>query len=379
MRKVCVVIANRAEYSRLKSILTEITNNNNLDLILIVTSSLLLEEYGKTIDVIKGDGFNVDAIARTVVSGGDLLAMVKSVGLCCLELPSLYEFFKPDIIIVGFDRFDSFGAAIAASLMNIPLAHIQGGELTGTIDESIRHAMTKLSHIHFTATQKSTDRIIQMGENPARVFNVGCPSIDIIKSIDIGSKNELCAKYNLNRDQPFIIWIQHPVTTEFGFARSQIIASFEAIQELHIQTIGIYPNVDAGSKDIITEIEKIKANKKNKTIQFSHHIPFEDFIKLLAHCNCIVGNSSSGIRESCYFGIPSVNIGTRQSGRECGINVINVENNKDKIRNTISQCLDHGKYDPQYIYGTGETAEKIAKILEQIDLDGILHKKFFEI
>jgi len=378
MRKICVVIANRAEYSRLKSVLKEITNNTSLELILIVTSSLLLEEYGKTIDSIKNDGFHVDAVARTVVSGGDLPAMVKSVGLCCLELPTLYEFFKPDIIIVGFDRFDSFGAAIAASLMNIPLAHIQGGELTGTIDENLRHAMTKLSHIHFPATQKSAERIIRMGENPERVFNVGCPSVDIIKSVVIGSKKELCNKYNLNPDQPFIIWIQHPVTTEFEFTHSQVIESLEAILELDIQTIGIYPNIDAGSKDIINEIEKIKANKKNKKIQFYHHIPFEDFIILLAHSDCIVGNSSSGIRESCYFGIPSVNIGTRQNRRECGSNVITIGNNKEEIRNTISKCLDHGRYKPEYIYGTGKAAEKIVKVLDEIDLEGIIHKEFFE-
>jgi UDP-hydrolysing UDP-N-acetyl-D-glucosamine 2-epimerase len=378
MRKICVVIANRAEYSRLKSILKSIHENKNFKLILIGTSSLLLEEYGKTIDSIKNDGFHVDAIARTLISGGDPVAMTKSVGLCCLELPTLYEMYKPDIVIVGFDRFDSFGAAITAALMNIPLAHIQGGELTGTIDESIRHAMTKLAHIHFPATQKSAERIIRMGENPDRVFNVGCPSVDIIKDVTIGSRTDLCNKYHLDPKQPFIIWIQHPVTTEFSSTQSHIIESLNAITELNIQTIGIYPNPDAGTNEIIKVIEKIKASNDNKKIQFHRHIDFEDFIRLLAHCDCIVGNSSSGMRESCYFGTPTVNIGTRQNRRECGSNVLNVGNDRKAIMDGITKSLKHGRYEREFIYGTGDTGEKIVRILEDIRLDGIVHKYFFE-
>ncbi len=378
MRKICVVIANRAEYSRLKSILKAIQENKELQLILIGTSALILEEYGKTIDSIMMDGFKVDAIARTMISGGDPASMAKSVGLCCLELPSLYEIFKPDIIIVGFDRYDSFGAAITAALMNIPLAHIQGGELTGTIDESIRHAMTKLAHLHFPSTQKSAERIIRMGENPRHVFNVGCPSVDIIKTVDIGSREELYKKYNLDPRQQFIIWIQHPVTTEFSRTRSHIIESLQAITELNVQTLGIYPNPDAGTIEISQEIEKIKSTKKDSKIQFYRHIVFEEFIRLLAHCDCIVGNSSSGIRESCYFGTPAVNIGTRQNRRESGSNVINVGNHKKEIRDAIEKSLNHGRYDRQFIYGTGESGDKIVKILGEIDLNGIVHKSFFE-
>jgi len=217
-----------------------------------------------------------------------------------------------------------------------------------------------------------------MGENPDNVFNVGCPSVDIIKTVDIGSKMDLCKKYNLDPYQPFIIWIQHPVTTEFSYTQFHIIESLKAITELKVQTIGIYPNPDAGTNEITRVIEKIKANGTNSKIQFHRHIEFESFIKLLGHCDCIVGNSSSGIRESCYFGTPTVNIGTRQNQRESGNNVIHVGNDKKEIMAAIVKSLKHGRYKPQFIYGTGDTGKKIVKILEEIDLNGIVHKRFFE-
>ncbi|MCK4816082.1 UDP-N-acetylglucosamine 2-epimerase (hydrolyzing), partial [bacterium] len=191
MRKICVVTGNRSEYSRLKSVMKAIKEHPDLELILIVTASHLLDDFGKTIRVIKGDGFKIDSVARTVAAGEDLISMAKSVGLCTLELPTLFDLYQPDVVLIVGDRFDALGAAISAAMMNIPLAHIQGGEVTGTIDESTRHSITKFAHIHFPATAKSAERLIKMGERPDMVFNVGCPSVDIILSIDIDSREEV--------------------------------------------------------------------------------------------------------------------------------------------------------------------------------------------
>lgn len=376
MRKICVVTGNRSEYSRLKSVMKAIREHSDLELILIVTASHLLDDFGKTVEVIKRDGFKIDSVARTVAAGEDLISMAKSVGLCTLELPTLFDLYQPDIVLIVGDRFDALGAAISAALMNIPLAHIQGGEVTGTIDESVRHSITKFAHIHFPATAKSAARIIKMGERPDLVFNVGCPSVDIILSINIDSREEVCRKFNLNPDEPFLIMAQHPVTTEYGFARQQIRETLKAISELKIQTIMLYPNVDAGSKDIVREIRMFDADGKLDHVQDYKHIPFEDYIELIAHSCCIVGNSSSGIRESCYFGTPAVNIGTRQNGRERGKNVVDVGYDEDQIKKAILKCISHGKYNPpEYIYGDGNAGRKISEILYKIELNNIIQKR----
>ena len=376
MRRICVVTGNRCEYSRLKSVMKAIDDHPNLELILIVTASHLLDDFGKTVEVIKMDGFKVDSIARTVAAGEDLVSMAKSVGLCALELPTLFDLYAPDILLIVGDRYDALGAAISAALMNIVIAHIQGGEITGTIDESIRHAITKFAHIHFPATAKSAERIIRMGERPDMVFNVGCPSVDIILSVDIGPRQEVCKRFNLDPEEPFLIMIQHPVTTEYEFARQQIRETLSAIAELKIQTIMLYPNVDAGSKDMVREIRMFDmAGKLNHLYKYKH-IPFEDYTRLLAHSSCIIGNSSSGIRESCYFGTPAVNIGTRQNKRERGTNVIDVDYDREQIREAISECIKHGKYNPpEYVYGKGNAGKEIANILSTIELKNIIQKE----
>jgi UDP-hydrolysing UDP-N-acetyl-D-glucosamine 2-epimerase len=374
IRKICVVTGNRAEYSKLKPVMGAIKRHPKLELILIVTASHLLDDFGMTIDVIKKDGFKISAIARTVAAGEDLGSMVKSVGLCALEMPTLFDFYKPDVVLITGDRFDILGVAISATFMNIPVAHMEGGEVTGSVDESVRHAITKLSHIHFPATKKSAERIIKMGEKSELVFNVGCPASDVILS-QKKSKNIIYKKYNLDKNKPFLIVVQHPVTTEYDYCKQQIRETLGAISELKIKTIMLYPNVDAGSKDMVKEMRLFGLANKIEQINFYKHILFEDYIALLANADCVVGNSSSFIREACYFGTPVVNIGTRQNGREKGKNVINVKYDKDEIKKAVTKSIRHGKYPPQYIYGRGNSAQKIVKILHSIELKNIIQKK----
>lgn len=376
IRKICVVTGNRSEYSKLKPVMKAIEKHPRLKLILIVMASHLLDDFGKTINDIRNDGFKINAIAQTIAAGEDLTSMVKSVGLCALETPTLLNLYKPDIVLISGDRFEALGVAISAAFMNIPLAHLEGGEITGAIDESIRHTITKLAHIHFPATAKSAERIIKMGEKQNMVFNVGSSCIDIIlskKTWPITQK--IYKKYNLNKNEPFLIVIQHPVTTEYRYCRQQIRETLKAISELKIKTVMLYPNVDAGSKDIVREIRLSDRNKKLNHVCLTKHIIFENYIPLLAKAACIVGNSSSGIRESCYFGTPAINIGTRQNGRERGKNVINVGYNKTEIKKAILKSIQHGKYPPEYIYGKGNASKKIVKILSTIKLDNIIQKK----
>jgi len=374
MRKICVVTGNRAEYGKLKPVMQEIKKHPKLELILIVTASHLLDDFGKSVELIKSDGFEISAAVRTVAAGEDLISMVKSVGLTVLELSTLFEMYKPDVVLITGDRFDILGVAISAAFMNIPIAHMEGGETTGSIDESIRHAITKFSHIHFPANQKSAERIIKMGERSDMVFNVGCPSVDIMLSIK-SEPDSILEKYRLEKGKPFFLVCQHPVTTEYALCRKQVRETLDVISELKIQTIMLYPNVDAGSKDMVREIRMFEQAGKIKHVLLWKNIVFEDYISLLKITSCIIGNSSSGIREACYFGTPAVNIGTRQNGRERGKNVVDVGYNREEIKRAVLESLKHGKYEPEYLYGKGESSRKIADILSTIDLKNITQKK----
>lgn len=375
-RKICIVTGNRSEYSKLKSVIKAIIKHPKLELTLIVTASHLLDDFGKTIELIKEDGFKIDAVAGTVVAGEDLISMAKSVGLCTLEMPTLLNLYKPDVVLVTGDRFDILGVVISAVFMNIPLAHMEGGEVTGTIDESVRHAITKLAHIHFPANKKSSERIIKMGEKPEMVFNVGSPAADIILSEkDKPIDESIFEKYNLDSKKPFLIVAQHPVTTEYEQCREQIRETLEAISELGIKTLMLYPNVDAGSKDMVREMRLADVAGKINNVYPCKNIPFEHYMVLLSKAACFLGNSSSGIRESCYFGTPVVNIGTRQNGRERGKNVVDVRYNKSEIKQAVLNAIEHGKYEPEYIYGTGNSSKKIVDILSTIELNNIIQKK----
>jgi UDP-hydrolysing UDP-N-acetyl-D-glucosamine 2-epimerase len=370
MRSICVITGNRSEYSRLKSVMQAIKKRRDLKLTLFVTASHLLDDFGMTINNIRADGFDIDASADTIVAGENLSAMAKSVGVGVLEITTLLSQFKPDIVLIVGDRFDALSSAIAAALTNTLVAHIQGGEVTGSIDESIRHTITKLSHIHFPSTKKSAERIIKMGERPETVFNVGCPSMDILSSIKLDGLDEVYRKYdlNLNPKDKFLLIIQHPVTTEYDHVRHQIRETLEAVHASGLPAIMFYPNVDAGSKDMVREIRLFDEEKTHNKITKLKHLAFEDFITLLRHCLCVVGNSSAGIRETCFFGVPTVNIGSRQTGRERGKNIIDVEHDQVKIKAAIEKQIRAGKYEPEYIYGRGDAGEKIAEILATCDI-----------
>ena len=371
IKKVCVFIGSRANYSSIKSAMRAIQNHPQLELQLIVGASAVLDKYGSVAELIKEDGFLVSSSIHMLIEGETPVTMAKSTGLGLLEIPTILEQLKPDLVLVVGDRFEIMSAAIAAVYMNIPLAHTMGGEVTGTIDESIRHAITKFSHIHFPANRDSAERIINMGEVSKHVHVVGCPRVDIVAEVlkdDKRFSQSIFKEYGgvgkeFDINQPFLLVSQHPVTTEYGLGEHQISQTLMAVHEMNMPAIMIWPNADAGSEEISRGIRKFRENYKDNKIYFFKNLPMDVYIKLMEQTACLIGNSSSAIREGEFIGVPSVNIGTRQTGRERGENVIDVGYNKAEIINAIQSQIGHGKYQTQYIYGDGKSGERIAQIL----------------
>ena len=370
-KKICVVVANRANYSSIKSAMRAIDAHPDLELQVIAGASVLLDRYGSAIDLIREDGFTPDATFHMIIEGETPSTMAKSAGLGLLELPTLLEGLKPDVVLAVGDRFEVIAVAVAAVFMNIPLAHTMGGEVTGTIDESVRHAVTKLAHIHFPANAASGERIIKMGEDPATVHVVGCPRIDLIRETLEGSAElgeDIFAAFkgvgdSFKLDSDFLLVSQHPVTTEYGQARRQIEETLHALNELQMHTIMIWPNVDAGSEDIAKGIRTFREHNECAYLHMFKNLPIDVYVRLMNKCACIIGNSSSAIREGAYIGVPAVNIGTRQNARQRGANVIDVGHDKNEIISVVKRQIAHGKYESENIYGDGNAGKRIADIL----------------
>jgi UDP-hydrolysing UDP-N-acetyl-D-glucosamine 2-epimerase len=376
MRKVCVVVGSRANYSSIKSVMRAVKAHPELQLQLVVGASALLDRFGSVVDIIERDGFTPDAKVTMIVEGETPATMAKSTGLGLLELPTMFELLKPDVIITVGDRFETMATAIAGAYMNIPLAHTMGGEITGTIDESIRHAVTKLAHVHFPANQPSADRIVRMGEHPETVHVVGCPRLDMVAEVVRNGSAALDAHFleregvggHIEVDKPFLLVSQHPVTTEYGEGEKQIAETLAALQELKMPTIMLWPNVDAGSEDVSRGMRKFRERHHPEYIRFYKNFPVETFIRLMKSAACLVGNSSAPIREGAYLGTPAVNIGTRQQGRDRGPNVVDVPNDRAAIVEAVRSQIAHGPYPSDHLYGDGQAGGRVADVLARVPL-----------
>jgi UDP-hydrolysing UDP-N-acetyl-D-glucosamine 2-epimerase len=376
MRKVCVVVGSRANYSSIKSVMRAVRAHSGLRLQLIVGASALLDRFGSVVDVIESDGFVADAKVTMIVEGETPATMAKSTGLGLLELPTILGMLQPDIVVSVGDRFETMATAVASAYMNIPVAHTMGGEISGTIDESIRHAVTKLSHIHFPANRKAADRIIRMGEHPDTVHAVGCPRIDLVAEIvngdgALGSPAWLQregAGAQLSLDQPFLLVSQHPVTTEYGDGEAQIGETLAALETLGMPTIMLWPNADAGSEDIARGMRKFRERCRPDYIRFYKNFPVETYVRLMRACACAVGNSSAPLREGAFIGVPTVNIGTRQAGRDRAANVIDVPGERTAIAEAVKRQIAHGPYPSDHLYGDGGAGDRIADLLAVVPL-----------
>lgn len=371
MRKVCVVIGSRANYSSIKSVMSAVRAHPDLQLQLIVGASALLDRFGSVVDVIEQDGFTPDAKVTMIVEGETPATMAKSTGLGLLELPTVFEILKPDVVISVGDRFETMATAVAAAYMNIAVAHTMGGEVSGTIDESIRHAVTKLAHIHFPANRLAADRIVRMGEDPSTVHVVGCPRIDLVAEIlktgaRLGSTEFLereGAGAQIRLDEPFLLVSQHPVTTEYGTGEAQIVETLMALEALKMPTIMLWPNADAGSEDISRGMRKFREHHRPEYIRFYKNFPIATYVQLMASCACAIGNSSAPLREGSFIGVPTVNVGTRQTGRDRGANVVDVGCDRNEIVRAVKAQIAHGRYPSDSLYGDGGAGRRIADVL----------------
>jgi UDP-hydrolysing UDP-N-acetyl-D-glucosamine 2-epimerase len=374
-RKIAVVITARPSYSRVKTVLTAIEEHSDLELQLIVAASALLERYGSAVNYIEKDGFTIATKVFNVLEGENLTAAAKTTGIGILELSTVFDNLKPDIVVTVADRFETMATAIAASYMNIPLAHIQGGEVTGNIDEKVRHAITKLADYHFVASENAKERVLKLGENPDVVFNTGCPSIDIASEISkIRALNfNPYQKYGgvgaePNLDKGYLVVMQHPVTTEYQDSRKHIEETLMAIKQLNLPTLWFWPNVDAGADGTSTGIRSFREKNKLENVHFFKNMEGNDFLVLLNNAVGLIGNSSVGIRECAYLGVPVVNIGSRQNRRDRGDNVTDVAYDKNEISNAVQVILKNGKRTTSSIYGGGEAGNTIAGLLATLSL-----------
>lgn len=374
-RKLCAVITARPSYSRVKTALKAIKEHPLLDLQIVLAGPALLNKYGNIEDVLHDDGFTVHAKVYTVLDGENLTSMAKTVGIGLVELSNVFYQLSPDMVLVIADRFETISVSIAASYQNIPLVHVQGGEITGSIDEKVRHANTKFADIHLVCNKRAKEIVEKLGEDPEYVFNTGCPSIDLAADI----LNEPSLNFNPYRKygglghrpcmaNGYVVVMQHPVTTEFNEARLHIEETLQAIKDLNTTALWFAPNADAGTDALSQSIRHYRDNYDMSHVHFFNNMVPEDFLRLVYNSNCLIGNSSMGIRECSFLGVPVVNIGTRQQGRERGTNVMDVNADKQEIMNAVTGWSEKGRPTQSHIYGSGNAGIKMAEILSTITL-----------
>ena len=372
MKRICVFVGSRANYSSIKSVMRAVKAHPKLELQVVLGASAILDRFGKVEDLIRQDGFKLDFVFHNLIEGENPATMAKSTGLGLMDASMIFNNLKPDMLVVVGDRFEMMSVTLAAAYMNIRIVHTMGGEVTGTIDESIRHAITKFAHIHFPANKDSRDRIVKMGEDEKYVFNVGCPRTDLVadelKNDSYEVLKDLFKTYGgvgreFDLSKPYLLVSQHSVTTEYGGNRKQIEETLKALEELAMPVIMLWPNADAGGDDISTGIRTFREKKNPQWLHLFKNLPTHIYIHLMNTTACLIGNSSSGVREGAFIGTPVINIGTRQNKRLRADNVEQVGYDFHEILAGIKKQLEHGKYKSSDIYGDGEAGAQIAEIL----------------
>ena len=369
-RKVCVVLVDRANYGRLKPIMQAIAARPELQLQVLAAGTMVLERFGQPVNVVRQDGFQIDGEAYIELEGSTPATMAKSVGFGMVEFANEFQRLKPDIVFLNGDRYEVLAAAIAAAYMNICIVHIQGGEVSGSIDECSRHAITKFAHFHYPATQRAAEYILRMGERPDTILGIGCPSSDIGRMLDRALEPEVVNQTGsgafIDTSSPFLLALFHPTTTEYGGERRQMDQLLDALGELQMPTVLLWPNIDAGADHISRAIRSFRDRVRPSWLRTITNLGLEDYLKVLANASCAAGNSSSFIRDASYFGTPVVLVGRRQEGREMDINVMPVPPATDEIVAALNAQLAHGHYRPSTLYGDGYVSERIARALVEL-------------
>ncbi len=370
-RKVCVVLVDRANYGRLKPVLRSIADNPQLQLQVLATGTLVLERFDLPVQVVKQDGFRVDREIYMELEGSTPATMAKSVGFGVVEFSSGFQSLKPDIVLIIGDRYEALAAAIAAAYMNICIVHLQGGEVSGSIDESARHAITKFAQFHAPSTQRAAEYLVRMGERPESILSIGCPSSDIARTIDTslhpGVINGTGNGAVIDVKKPFLLVVFHPITTEYGGERHQIEQMLQALSELAMPTVLLWPNIDAGADHISKAVRVFRTETKPTWLRTVTNLTPEDYLRVLANTACAVGNSSSFVRDAGYFGTPIVLVGNRQEGREVDVHVTPAPPQAATVAAAIRVQLSHGRYPPSRLYGDGHVSERISRALARLE------------
>ncbi len=417
IKKICVVTANRSDYGRLKPIMRSIQKDMRLTLQVVAGTPLFFDHFwwylrhgeplslwrslrwymkarfmslcGRDAELARhehlmkllvADGFPIDARLPMFLEGGNQRVMTKTIGFCLLGLPDIFEKLRPDIVLFNGDRFEVLPIALAAVSMNIPIAHIEGGDLSGTIDESVRHAVSKLAHIHFPATKKSAERLVAMGENPQFVFPTGSPVIDTLVGLDCSLDNSLHERHHsgggyIDFTKPFMLVLQHPVTTRYEKNQSDMKELIAAVDTIPMQKVFLTPNIDAGSDGVSAALRDYRKQNPRHVAFYKYFTP-HDYYRIFSNASVVVGNSSSLIREGAFLGTPAVVVGDRQRGRERGENVIETGFEQTEIAVAIKRQLNHGKYPSSTMFGDGTASVRITDILATIKPP--IQKVFYE-
>ncbi len=374
MRKVCVVITARPSYSRIRSALDALKARDDIELQVVAAASALLDRYGSVVEEIERDGFEIASKVYMVLEGEQPLTMAKTTGIGMIELATALDNLQPDFVVTIADRHETLATAVAAAYMNIPLVHVQGGEITGSIDEKVRHAITKLSDYHLVSTEQARERVLRMGEEPETVIVTGCPSIDIAAGVldapaldfdPMQKYGGVGAKVDLSNG--YLVVLQHPVTTEHEMARKHIQETLHAAADSGIPTLWFWPNSDAGSDGTSRGIRAFRERHNPSNLHFFKNMAPVDFLRVIYHSSCVVGNSSAGIREGSFLGVPVVNIGGRQGGRDRGSNVLDVDYDRGSIADAIRNQIAHGRYSSDSLYGDGAAGPRIADAIGRFE------------
>lgn len=369
-RKVCVVLVDRANYGRLKPVMRAIADNPALELQVLAAGTMVLERFDLPVRVVREDNFTVDGEVYIELEGSTPATMAKSVGFAMVEFASEFQRLKPDVILLIGDRYEALAAAIAAAYMNICIVHVQGGEVSGSIDESARHAITKFSHFHFPSTKRSAQYLIQMGERPETILGIGCPGSDIARvfdrTLDPDIVNARGSGAFIDVHRPYLLVLFHPTTTEYGGERRQMEEILEALREIEMQSILLWPNIDAGSDHVTKAIRVFRDHVKPDWLRTLINLSPENYLKVLAGAACAVGNSSSFVRDASYFGTPVALVGNRQDGRETDVHVKRVLPISREIALCVKEQLKHGRYPVSALYGDGYVSGRISTAMASL-------------
>ena len=371
-KTICIVITNRANFARMKSLLTELKKSNKINLKVILSGSALTQRYGNLEKVLKLNKMSIAAKSFFLIDGADKIVQAKSTGLAIVEFSTIFSHLKPDLVVTVGDRYETMATAVSATFANIPLVHIQGGEVSGNLDEMIRHSITKLSSYHFTTTKKSKERVIKLGEEKERVFFSGCPGMDLLKNCKKKISKDFFKKVSstgnqFNFTKRYLLVVNHPLSTESKKYNNERIKSLiKSLAKINLHKIIFWPNADTNSNVIAQQMRIFREGGKDKDFTYIINTTPEQYALLMYNASCLVGNSSSFIREGSYLGIPAVILGDRQHKREVGRNVVFTNYEDQNILSKIKYQIKKRKYKPQNLYGNGHSGKYIAKVLERL-------------